>query len=134
MGSKLSIILFSGTTDKILSAGVLSQAGAAMGSEVNIFVTFWGLLSFTKGEKKMMLPKEFEHLGPAFMKGMEKEHVKSWYEMIKEAKELGAKVYACSMACGVMNIKKEDLDPIVDDMVGAAAFLQMAEGGQTLFI
>ena len=59
MGNKLSIIVFSGTTDKILSAGVLSQAAAAMGSEVNIFVTFWGLLSFTKGEKKMIMPKEF---------------------------------------------------------------------------
>jgi peroxiredoxin family protein len=97
-------------------------------------VSFCGLLSFTKGEKKMMLPKEFEHMGPAFMEGMAKEHVKSWYEMITEAKEFGAKVYACSMACGVMNIKKEDLDPIVDDMVGAATFLQQAEGGQTLFI
>jgi peroxiredoxin family protein len=134
MGNKLSIIVFSGTTDKILSAGVLSQAAAAMGSEVNIFVTFWGLLSFTKGEKKMIMPKEFEHMGQAMMEGMAREHVASWYSMIKEAKEFGAKVYACSMACGVMGIKREDLDPIVDDMVGAATFLQQAEGGQTLFI
>ncbi|MEM0167039.1 MAG: DsrE/DsrF/DrsH-like family protein [Thermoplasmatales archaeon] len=134
MGEKLSIILFSGTIDKLISAGVLSQAAAAMGSEVNIFVTFWGLLSFTKGEKKTILPKEFENMGPALMQGMAKEHVKSWYEMMKEAKEFGAKVYACSMACGVMNIKKEDLDPIVDDMVGAATFLQKEEVGQILFI
>lgn len=134
MASKLSIIAFSGTTDKLLSVGVLSQAAAAMGSEVRIFVTFWGLLSFTKGPKNMVLPKEFEQMGPALMEGMKRDNVKSWYDMIKEAKELGAKVYACSMACGVMNIKKEDLDPIVDDMVGAATFLQEAEGGQTLFI
>jgi peroxiredoxin family protein len=134
MSNKLSIILFSGTTDKIISAGVLSQAAAAMGSEVKIFVTFWGLLSFTKGPKKMILPKEFENMGAALQEGMQRENVKSWYEMIKEAKEFGAKVYACSMACGVMNIKKQDLDPIVDDMVGAATFLQEAEDGQILFI
>lgn len=134
MTSKLSIIVFSGTVDKLMSVGILAQAGAAMGSEVNLFVTFWGLLSFTKGEKKMILPKEFEHMGPAMMEGMARENVKSWYDMLKEAKEFGAKVYACSMACGVMDIKREDLDPIVDDMVGAATFLQQAEGGQTLFI
>lgn len=134
MENKLSIILFSGTTDKVLAAGVLSQAAAAMGDEVNVFVTFWGLLNFTKGEKKMMLPKEFEQMGPALMEGLKRENVKSWYDMMKEAKDLGAKIYACSMACGVMNIKKEELDPIVDDMVGAATFLQQAEGGQTLFI
>lgn len=134
MTNKLSIIIFSGTVDKLLSAGVLTQAGAAMGNEVNVFVTFWGLLSFTKGEKKMIMPKEFENMGPALMEGMKREHVKSWYEMLKEAKEMGAKIYACSMACGVMNIKREDLDPIVDDMVGAAKFLAESEGGQVLFI
>ena len=132
--SKLSIVIFSGTGDKLLSAGVLSQAAAAMGTEVEVFVTFWGLLSFTKGEKKMIMPKEFEAMGPALMEGMKREHVKSWYEMLKEAKEFGAKIYACSMAAGVMNIKREDLDPIVDDMVGAAKFLADAEGGQMLFI
>ncbi|MCL5929960.1 MAG: DsrE/DsrF/DrsH-like family protein [Candidatus Thermoplasmatota archaeon] len=132
--SKLSIVVFSGTIDKLLSVGVLSQAAAAMGTEVRLFVTFWGLLGFTKGEKKMILPKEFENMGPALMEGMKREKVSSWYDMVKEAKEFGAKVYACSMACGVMNIKREDLDPIVDDMVGAATFLQEAEGGQMLFI
>ena len=132
--SKLSIVVFSGTIDKLLSVGVLSQAAAAMGTEVRLFVTFWRLLGFTKGEKKMILPKEFENMGPALMEGMKREKVSSWYDMVKEAKEFGAKVYACSMACGVMNIKKEDLDPIVDDMVGAATFLQEAEDGQMLFI
>ena len=70
--SKLSIVVFSGTTDKLLSVGVLSQAAAAMGTEVRLFVTFWGLLGFTKGEKKMILPKEFENMGPALMEGMKR--------------------------------------------------------------
>lgn len=132
--TKLSIICFSGTTDKLTSVGVLAQAGAAMGMEVKIFVTFWGLMHFTKGEKKFIMPKEFESFGPMMVEGMKRENVKSWYDMLKEAKEMGAKIYACSMAAGVMNIKKSDLDPIVDDMVGAATFLQEAEGGQILFI
>ena len=38
------------------------------------------------------------------------------------------------MMCGVMGLKKEDFNDLVDDIVGAATFLQKAEHGQTLFI
>lgn len=34
----------------------------------------------------------------------------------------------------VMGVRKEDLIPEVDDIVGAATFLQLSEGGQILFI
>jgi len=82
----------------------------------------------------MMLPKEFESMGPMLMEGMKRDGVKSWYEMLKEAKEFGAKIYACSMTASIMGIKKEDLDPIVDGVVGAATFVQESAGGNTLFI
>ena len=131
---KLSIVVFSGTTDKLMSVGVLSQAAAALGSEVKLFVTFWGLLSFTKAEKPNIFPKEFESMAPALAKSMKEHNTPSWYDMITEAKSMGAKVYACSLASELMGIKKEDMDPIVDDVVGAATFLAEAEGGQMLFI
>jgi len=41
--SKLSIVMLSGTADKFLPLGILSQAATAMGFEVNIFVTGWAL-------------------------------------------------------------------------------------------
>ncbi len=34
----------------------------------------------------------------------------------------------------MFNLKKNNFDPIVDDIVGAASFLQMSEGGQVIFI
>ncbi len=134
MANKLSIILFSGTTDKLMAAGVLSQAAAALGNDVKIFATFWGVLSLTKGEKKMLLPKEFEHMKPKLMESMKAHNVPSWYDMIKEAKALGAKVYACSLICDLFGIGKDQLDPIVDDIIGAAAFITESEGAQLLFI
>jgi peroxiredoxin family protein len=134
MTNKVSIIIFSGTTDKLMAAGVLSQAAAALGNDVEVFVTFWGLLSFTKGEKKMMLPKEFEHMGPMFMQSIKEHNVPSWYDMLKEAKELGAKIYACSMTCDLFGIGKDQLDEIIDDVVGAATFITESEGAQVLFI
>jgi peroxiredoxin family protein len=134
MANKLSIIVFSGTTDKLMAAGVLAQAAAALGTDVEVYATFWGLLSFTKGEKKMTIPKDFEQMGPMFAKAVKEHNVPSWYDMLKEAKEFGAKVYACSMTCDLFGIGKDQLDPIVDDIVGAGKFITESEGAQILFI
>ncbi|MGC9072149.1 MAG: DsrE/DsrF/DrsH-like family protein [Acidilobus sp.] len=133
--SKLSIIVFSGTEDKLIPLGVIAQGAAAMGYEVRVFVTGWALLRFLKNPAQPTWPKEFEHLVPSLAKGMESIKAPSWVDMLKQAKSMGAKVYACSMMAQVMGLKKEDFNPeLVDDVVGVATFLQESEGGQMLFI
>ena len=51
-----------------------------------------------------------------------------------EAKALGINLYACEMAMHVLGLKKEDFIPEVKDVLGVASFLNLSEGGQTLFI
>ena len=132
---KFSIIMFGGTADKFIPLGVLADAAAAMGYDVNIFVTGFALLGFTKEKHEMPFPKEFESMAPMLAQGMKATNTKSWHEMLTEAKEAGnVKVYACSLMASMFNLKKDGLDPIVDDIVGAASFLQMSEGGQVIFI
>ena len=132
---KFSMIMFSGTADKFIPLGVLADAAAAMGYEVNIFVTGFALLGFTKEKHEIPFPREFEQMAPMLEQGMKATNTKSWHEMISESKEAGnVKVYVCSLMASMFGLKKEDLDPIVDDIVGAATFLQMAEGGQVIFI
>jgi peroxiredoxin family protein len=131
---KVSIIMFSGTADKFIPLGVISQAAAALGMEVNIFVTGFALRGFTKQHQELPFPAEFAEMAPALAQGLQASHVASWDAMLREAKELGAKVYACSMMASVMGLAKEDFNDLVDDVVGAATFLNMAENGQTLFI
>lgn len=131
---KLSIIMFSGTADKFIPLGVLSQAAAAMGTEVNIFVTGFALRGFTKKHEELPFPAEFAAMAPALARGLQQTHVPSWDAMVRQAKELGAKVYTCSMMSSVMGLKKEDYSDLVDDVVGAATFLERAGRGQTLFI
>ncbi len=133
--ARLSIIVFSGTEDKLIPLGVISQAAAALGYEVKIFATGWALLRLLKRPAEPTWPKEFESMVPALAKGMQAANVPSWVEMLKQAKSMGAKVYACSMMAQVMGLKKEDFDPaLVDDVVGVTTFLTEAEGGQVLFI
>jgi peroxiredoxin family protein len=131
---KLSIIMFSGTADKFIPLGVISQAAAAMGIEVNVFVTGFALRGFTKKHEELPFPAEFAAMAPALAKGLQASRVAPWDAMLRQAKELGAKVYACSMMAGVMGLAKADFNDLVDDVVGAATFLQAAENGQTLFI
>lgn len=39
----LSLVLFSGTDDKLSAAAVLSAGAAAMGRKVNVFLQYWAL-------------------------------------------------------------------------------------------
>jgi peroxiredoxin family protein len=131
---KISIIMFSGTADKFIPLGVITQGAAAMGMDVNVFVTGFALQAFTTQPRDLPFPAEFTSMAPALMQGMKAARVQPWDVMLRQAKELGAKVYACSMMAEVMGLKKGDFNDLVDDVVGAATFLQAAEGGQTLFI
>jgi peroxiredoxin family protein len=132
--NKISIVMFSGTADKFIPLGVLAQAGAAMGMEVDVFVTGFALQAFTKARHDLPFPTEFAGMAPALMQGMAAAHVAPWDAMLRQAKEMGAKVYACSMMSEVMGLGRDDFNDLVDDVVGAATFLKTAENGETFFI
>lgn len=131
---KLSICMFGGTADRFIPLGVMAQAAAAMGMEVHVFVTGFALLGFTKEPHEAPFPTEFASMAPTLARGMEAAKVAPWHEMLRQAKAMGAKVHVCSMMSEVMGLKEEDFNDLVDDVVGAATFVQIAEGGETYFI
>ena len=138
MEDRMSIIVFSGTVDKLMAASILTTGGAAMGMEVEVFLTFWGLDAFRKDAYKtnMRVSKDFEDYAPVMMEQMMVKKVPSWMENFQNAKEIGdVKVYACSMTLELFEKKLEDLEPIVDDVTGVATFVERAKEGKiTLFI
>ena len=147
---KLSIIAFSGDFDKLTAVFTLGTGAAAVGYEVNIFFTFWGLdaikqkqgRSFTGGNWLtkifgFMMGGRFNFLGAGpkiFRYLMRKNNVATLEELVEAAKVLGINLYACEMAMHVLGLKKEDFIPEVKDVLGVATFLNLSEGGQTLFI
>ena len=68
--TKKTIILFSGDFDKVMAAFIIANGAAAMGDDVTIFCTFWGLNIFRKAEKvttdgkKSFLQKAFGGMMP----------------------------------------------------------------------
>ncbi len=135
MPEKISMIVFSGTDDKLIPVGVISQAAAALGYEVQVFFTGWAMFKLLKEPMPEVWPKEFEQMVPKLKEGMAKIKAPTWKDMLKQAKQMGAKVYVCSMMAEAAGLKKEHFDPsLVDDVVGVTTFLENAKGGQVLFI
>ncbi|MDW7978223.1 MAG: DsrE/DsrF/DrsH-like family protein [Candidatus Caldarchaeum sp.] len=149
---KLCIILSKGTLDMAYPAFMLANAAAVMGYEVHIFFTFWGmdvinnrkidnLKIASVGNPGLPLPNilgvlpGMTGMATGMLKGkMAKQKVPSIRELVRNAKDAGVKLHACSTTMDVMGLKKEDFIPEVDDVVGAATFIQLSEGGQVIFI
>lgn len=137
MADKMSIILFSGTVDKLMPVGILASGGVAMGMDVEIFATFWGLLSLKKGASEQpRMSKDFEDMGPIMMQAMQEKNMPSWIDMLRTAKELGnVKIVACANTSDLMGLKLEDYEDVVDEIVGVGEYVNTARDSKiTLFI
>ena len=137
MSEKFAIILESGTMDKLMAASILTAGAAAMGKDVTVFLTFGGLNAFKKGAAQAMpvMPNEFKGMEETMGQIMQAKKVPHWLETFKSAKEVGnLKVLACSATMEMFDMKLGDLEPIVEEVVGVAHFIQESEGAQTLFI
>lgn len=154
---KLSLIAFSGDFDKLTATFILATGAAAVGYEVNIFFTFWGLdaikkkqgrafvggnwltklFGFMMGGLRVTPTSRFNFLGAGpkiFRYLMRKNNVATLEELVEAAKALGVHLYACEMAMHVLGLEKGDFVHEVEDVLGVATFLKISEGGRTLFI
>ena len=154
---KLSIITFSGDFDKLTAAFTLATGAAAVGYEVNMFFTFWGLDAIKEKQGRSFLGKDWLTKIFGFLMGgtrvapvsrmnfcgisgkifrylMRKNNVATLEELIEAAKALDVNMYACEMAMHILGLEKNDFVKEVKDTIGVATFLQVSDGGQTLFI
>lgn len=146
---KTTLIVFSGDLDKAMASFIIANGAAAMGSEVTMFFTFWGLNILRKEQavptsktflEKMfakMMPRgpeklgvskmNFGGLGAKMMKHvMKKKNVSMLPELMQTAKELDVKMVACTMSMDVLGIKEEEL---IDGLeyAGVASYLAEAD-------
>lgn len=154
---KLSLISFSGDFDKLVATFTLATGAAAVGYEVNIFFTFWGLNAIKKKQGRSLVGKGFlGKLFGFFMGGlssapvsrlnflglspkifrylMRKKNVATLEELVEAAKVLEINLYACEMAMHILGLEKSDFIHEVKGVLGVATFLELSEGGRTIFI
>src|SRR6187402_1495533 len=155
---KLSLIVFSGSLDRLIAAFVLATGAAAMGMQVSMFFTFWGTAALRREQVHVqktflermfgwMLPKGVKQLplsqmnmaggGPAMIRYvMKKNGVASVEEMIELSKELGVVLHVCTMSMELLGISPGELiDYPNKSFCGVAKFLETAAPGKiTMFV
>jgi peroxiredoxin family protein len=156
VSNRVTIIVFSGDMDKVVASLVIATGAAAMGMQVSLFHTFWGLMPLRKARSfrgknllqnalQVMTPAGMGHLSPSklafagagakiFRKLMRDEQVQSPEELFQLAREMGVKVMACQMSMDVMGIRQDELlDGL--EVAGVGAYLaDAADSRVTLFI
>ena len=128
---RVTIVVFSGDLDRVLAAFIIATGAAAMGQQVSMFFTFWGLSVLKKEtafEGKtvfqkmmaMMSPGSSQQLpvskmnyfgvGAKMLRSMMKEkNVCSLEELISLSRDMGVRMIACEMSRDVMGIKESEL-------------------------
>lgn len=130
----LSLVLFSGTDDKLTAAAVLAVGAAAMGRPVNVFLQYYALDAFRAGRVQAdhgLAPEATAQQAPA-VRAHDGQH---WSELLRQARDVGeVSIQACALSMDMYGIGREDLDPLVDGVEGVAAFMASAAEGQVVFI
>jgi len=125
---KIAFVIHSGSLDKLYPVFMLASTGGAMDAEVHLFFTFWGMDAIKRGGlDKAKLPGVMS-VGTGMMKNKIKSvGIPTLSELLAMCRDTeNVKLYACSTTMEMMDVKKEDLIPEVDEIVGAATFLDIA--------
>jgi peroxiredoxin family protein len=160
--TKKTIILFSGDFDRVMAAFIIANGAAAMGDDVTMFFTFWGLNVLRRTEKVpvngngnkkstlqsmfgRMMPKGTGKLGlskmnfagmgaPMMKKVMKQANAMSLEELVETAQEQGVKFVACTLSMDILGFTEDEM---IDGLeyAGVAAYLGEAdEANVNLFI
>jgi peroxiredoxin family protein len=133
----LSLVLFSGTDDRLNAAAVLTAGAAALGRPVHVFLQYWALDAFRRDriESDHGLAPEAGRDGADAVKALRDAGQSSWADTLRAAKDLGdVDIQACSLSMDLLHLEQADLDPLVDGVEGVTAFYGQAGSGQVLFI
>lgn len=154
---KKSLVVFSGDLDKVLAAFIIANGAVAMGEEVSMFFTFWGLNALRRQDPPKVRRAPMVRMmgalmpsgpgamklstmnllggGTAMMKKIMKDnHVPSLPELIASAQAGGVRLVGCTMTMDLLGIAAEDLIDGVE-LGGVATFLgDASESNGTLFV
>jgi peroxiredoxin family protein len=154
---KLVIFTWGGDLDKVWPTLILATTAAAMGMEVLVFFTFWGLFPLVRNDVRLtgdnwmqkamsllhrggtehlrLSQMNFAGMGPVMMRKLATEHhVASPQELLELARDMGVRLIPCQMTMDLLGLKREDLIDGLGEPAGAATALSEAQDAITLFI
>ncbi|NPA58262.1 MAG: peroxiredoxin family protein [Aquificae bacterium] len=152
MATRVGIIVLSGTLDRAMPAFMLGTTAAAMGMEVGMFFSFYGLnvihrekikklkvspignpampMPFPVPQILTIMPGMMDFATNMMKKMMKENRIPSIEELVQQAIDLDVKLYPCQTAMQLFGYSKEDLIEGVEEPVGAATFLNFVNGAE----
>jgi peroxiredoxin family protein len=131
----LSLVLFSGTDDRLEAASVLIAGAAAMGRTVDVLLQYWALEAFRADrirEDHGLSPEATAEGSHRLLLQKVRPGHQHWSEILRMAKEIGnLRINACALSMDAFGLTRDDLDPLVDGIEGVAAFFAGATGPVT---
>ena len=139
MAERTTIVVQSGDMDKLYSTLIIANGSLAMGMDVSLYFTFWGLERLKKGGlgRGPLSKMHLLGLGKWFLKKrMQKARVVSLERLMADFKELGGRVIACDMTMEIMGIERKDLrQDLIDEYGAVGTYIRDARASAvTLFI
>lgn len=152
------IIDYSGELEKTWATMILASTAGAMGARTRVFVTFWGLQTFVKDEKRItgrnwmqkmlafmqrpgishrkLSKMNFLGMGPWMMGRLARQYnVASPKELLEAAQLMGVEFIPCQMTMDMYGLTRDDLIEGMGEPVGAATVIgMMQDGAAPLFI
>jgi len=123
---RISIVVVSGSLERLQMAAMVAAVGAVSGNRVTVFLSMNSLRYFVKGDET---PAPAE--GP-FGQLLHEKQPSPFRVLFEQAVSLGdAKVHPCSMAMDVLALEPSALEPWLAEPLGLTKFLDDAAGAQS---
>lgn len=124
---KMALVLATDEYERIHAASLMASVAAMSGIPVQVYVTMEAMKYFRKDGEPFPLKAVGEKI--------HEKKAPTALDLLRQGKELGdLKVHACAMVLDLFDWKEEDLSDLFDDTIGVAAFLNMTEGSQIIFV
>jgi peroxiredoxin family protein len=126
-----SVVLFSGTDDKLQAAATLTVGAAVMGRPVQVFLQYWALDAF-RADRITKDHGTVPEAGADGAAAMAAQHQTHWTELFRQAADVGdVHIHACADSMEMLHLTTDDLDPLVEGVWGVASFFAVADGPVT---
>ena len=121
----ISIIVVSGTRERLQMAGMVAAVGAVSGNPVTVFLSMNALQYFVKATDAVPLAEG------SFGTLLEQKKAPPFRTLFEQAASLGdAKIHPCSMAMDVLGLAPDALEPYLAEPLGLTKFLDDAAESQ----
>ncbi len=155
---KLLLICSKAQLEDVYAALVMGNGAVMEGIETKLFFTFFGLDAITKNRMNRLhtatvgnpgmrmpgglafptwlggLPGVESGVTSMMKKRMEELDIPPVDEFLELIDAGGGEIYACKLAADMFNLKKEDLHPLVKDIITVGQLYAMAEGDGTQIV